>query len=561
MNVLQITVNDQTIDVDEPQGSLLDTLRYQLGLTSVKDGCSPQGQCGCCTVLVDGQARVSCVTPVRRVRGRSVTTVEGLDTDRREAWAGRFCDTGASQCGFCTPGIVMRLEALARAVDGADSSALPDLDQDEVEQGLLAHLCRCTGWQTIVEAACEHETSVSLASPVADRQWSAAAQRASLEGRTGQVVSAEIPVGRGGFAADTAPADCLVAVTDGDGQWVVGESLYEARLVAAKVQGRRTTVAPSWPIAVPDGQWVSTLRTTWVDGAYLETDASWCEPGGVPSPVEANGGAFGAKWSTADVESSSLDQPDVVGVSAAARRLADSYGRPVLALASREDVTRFGLKRPPVAGGVSADGTGVLRVARTPGAADAIAAGLAANPHLAEGVALSIEEVDVVGPPTSVRARASSWAEAVVLLSALSPGSSPGTAGDNSTTVVHSPDGAEARVSVDMGDGETNPSIDVSVSCGPVLDAVVLRSYCIGAAHMAWSWLTSESLAVDAEGNVHDLTVRSLGVLRAVDTPKVAVELVEGEGEPVNGSDAVFAAVAAAGWRAHGFPEAWPIGL
>ncbi len=555
MNVLQITVNGQLVDVAEPQGSLLDTLRYQLGLTSVKDGCSPQGQCGCCTVLVDGQARVSCVTPVRRIRGRSVETMEGLVPERKGEWAERFCATGASQCGFCTPGIIMRLEAIAR-----DSEVdVGSLDHSQVDQGLLAHLCRCTGWQTIVEAACGGETAVALAqSSDHERDLELAGRRATLEGGTPQVVSAEVPAGRGGFAADTVPADCLVAVIGDDGEWAVGESLFEARQQAGKVQGRRTTVSPSWPIAAPDGPWAATLQTTWVDGAYLETDAAWCEPGGVPASVEANGGAFGAKWPPdGGGVAASAEQPLGIRVADASRRLADRHGRTVLALASREDVTRFGLKRPPVAGGVAADGSGLLRVARTPGLADVIAAGLAANPELVDGSDLTVEEVDVAGPPTSARVRAAGWAEAIVLLSALANGTQ---GADRSSVTVRSPAGATAIASVTTDD-EGGVAIHIQVSCGPVLDAVVLRSYCIGAAHMAWSWLTAESLAVDDVGEVHDLTVRSFGVLRAVDTPPITVELAAGEGEPVNGSDAVFAAVAAAGWRALGRPAVLPAGL
>jgi aerobic-type carbon monoxide dehydrogenase small subunit (CoxS/CutS family)/predicted flap endonuclease-1-like 5' DNA nuclease len=138
---VEFTLDGRAVAVP-PTGSLLDALRERLGVTSVKDGCSPQGQCGCCTVLVDGQPRVSCVTPVGRVAGRSVTTVDGLvDADE---WASAFTSTGASQCGFCTPGIVVRLAAL----DPAKRES-----PDAVRQALLAHLCRCTGWQTIVEAA------------------------------------------------------------------------------------------------------------------------------------------------------------------------------------------------------------------------------------------------------------------------------------------------------------------------------------------------------------------------------------------------------------------------
>src|SRR6476661_1660272 len=95
------TCNGTSVAVDAfPGESLLSVLREQLGVVSAKDGCAPQGQCGCCTVLVDGDARVACVTPAVRVDGRAVTTVEGLDSATRDTLAGSFVDTGGSQCGF-----------------------------------------------------------------------------------------------------------------------------------------------------------------------------------------------------------------------------------------------------------------------------------------------------------------------------------------------------------------------------------------------------------------------------------------------------------------------------
>jgi aerobic-type carbon monoxide dehydrogenase small subunit (CoxS/CutS family) len=107
---IEFTVNGVRASVADDGCSLLEVLRDRIGIRSVKDGCSPQGQCGCCTVLIDGAARVACVTPARRVAGRAVTTIEGLDD--AEEWAESFYATGASQCGFCTPGIVVRLAAL-----------------------------------------------------------------------------------------------------------------------------------------------------------------------------------------------------------------------------------------------------------------------------------------------------------------------------------------------------------------------------------------------------------------------------------------------------------------
>ena len=110
---------------------------------------------------------------------------------------------------------------------------------------------------------------------------------------------------------------------------------------------------------------------------------------------------------------------------------------------------------------------------------------------------------------------------------------------------MRSPDGATATADVRLG---ADPRVTVEVWCGRVLDEVVLRSYCVGAAHMALGWVTSEGLAVDEAGAIHDLTIRSFGVLRAVDMPPVDVAVGTGEaagsGSPVNGSDAVFAAVA-----------------
>src|SRR6516165_10062616 len=136
---IPFVLNGEQVSADDGI-SLLDALRDELGCRSVKDGCSPQGQCGCCTVWVDGTPRVACVTPLRRVGGREVTTLEGLSDDLRTAWAEALVATGGSQCGFCTPGIVMRLATLGRS--GRSPTATTE---DQVDRALLAHLCRCTG--------------------------------------------------------------------------------------------------------------------------------------------------------------------------------------------------------------------------------------------------------------------------------------------------------------------------------------------------------------------------------------------------------------------------------
>ena len=504
---MKLHVDGVEVEVVDDRATLLDVLRDAAGVRSVKDGCSPQGQCGCCTVLVDGQPRVSCVTPVRRVRGRQITTVDGLPDDVRSAWGAAFTATGGSQCGFCTPGIICRFEGLrAKEVDRAD--------RETAAKALQAHLCRCTGWQPVVDAW------VAFGGP-APEVGPGAAARAGLEGGTPQNVGPEVALGGGGFADDTAPTDALVAVPDGEG-WVVAETRAEALRRAGKVQGRRTTADFAPPLELPTGEWVRTLRTSWVEPGYLETDAAWCVPGGEPASPLANGGAFGAK------------QTSEVG--AVARRLADEHGRSVRVLYSREDAVRRGPKRPPIAAGLRADGSGIVRVARTEGIAAAIRS-VASE--------LLVEEVDVAGPPTSSAIRGAGWVEALVLQGSLA--SEPGW--------VTAPDGGSALATI-ADDG----TVTVRVRAGDPLDETVLRSYCVGAAHMGLSWVTSEAIGVDESGEVHDLTIRSFGILRAVDTPRIDVVLDEADGPPVAAGDAVFAAVAAAAWRSAGFPGLWPVG-
>ncbi len=543
-----------------PGASLLDVLREDLEVHSVKDGCAPQGQCGCCTVLVDGEPRVACVTPVARVAGRSVTTLDGLDPGERARLADAFAATGGSQCGFCTPGIIVR--AAAATARGRDVTATAD-------RVLAAHLCRCTGWVTIREAF----DASSGDAPQVPRDLDAASQRAALEGGGPQRVARDVPLGEGGFADDTAPHGALVAVPlpphseapahEAAGlRWVVGESLVEARSSAGKVQGRRTTVSPAPPLdapAAPDGG--VAVATGWVEPAYLEPDASWCEPGGDPASPLANGGAFGGK----------LDSL----APSAARELADRLGRAVRVVYSREDVVRLGPKRPPIAATAvlrdrpSRDRRGGRRRSRAarrrnvrlrprhrrvvvddhgPGTADVAApAGLAARrTHAARRGRARRGRRRPRGLLRDDRA-------AAVLLDACAVEPASGAL-------------AGARVDVDAASGEAT-AVQVRVAAGDPLDEVTLRSYCVGAAHMALGWVLSEGLTVDPEtGDVLDLTIRSFGILRAQDMPSVDVTIVDDPGASrAAASDAVFAAVAAATWNAVAaatgvWPTRFPVG-
>ncbi|WP_419933393.1 2Fe-2S iron-sulfur cluster-binding protein [Candidatus Poriferisodalis sp.] len=504
-------------------------LRDRLGIESVLDGCSPQGQCGCCTVLVDDAPRVACVTPARRVAGRQVTTAAGLSASEQQRWAEAFLSCGATQCGFCTPGIVCRLVGHERR--GANLS-----DRTTVDKALAAHLCRCTGWQTIREAATHAAAPAERSTPAPERDQNAAARRAALEtGGPQQSVPASV-LGAFSFGADGAPAGTLTAVAGPSGEWHAAETLDQARRQAGKVQGRRTTLEPKPPIAIPKPppgtEWDVQLATCWTEPGYLETDAAWCEPGANPSDPLANGGAFGGKTNSPVREE--------------ARQLATELGQPVRVLWSREDVVRRGPKRPPLAAGLRADGSGVIRIARTAGAAEALRSAL---PDA------EIVEVDVPGPPTSMDLRAAVWAEAQMLASALNRLQS-GESLDAGTSTVEmtSPAGATARATINQA------GIEVKVDAGEPLDTTTLRSYVIGATHMAWSWVTSEALTVDAEGEVHDLTIRSFGIARSADTPEIEVTIQPPRQSPVPAGEAVFAAVAAATWLSRGAPAHLPTG-
>jgi xanthine dehydrogenase small subunit len=528
-----------------PGESLLSVLREQLGLASAKDGCAPQGQCGCCTVLVDGDARVACVTPAVRVDGRAVTTVEGLDSATRDALAGSFVGTGGSQCGFCTPGIVMRAASLL--AKGRTRRA-------DIDRGLAAHLCRCTGWQTVYEAV---DAAASGRVPGPRTDLDAAARRAELEGGGRQRVGVDVPLGGGGFADDVAPRDALVAVpcppgtsagaVDAAGmRWVVAESLAEARAEAGKVQGRRTTIDERPPLPAPDlPPGGVRLATGWVEPAYLEPDASWCEPGGEPSTPLANGGAFGGKESSP--------------VPAAARALADRLGRTVRVVFSREDVVRLGPKRPPIGAAAVYHRGGVdVRGRVADGGAIAFAGGV--TPYRLE-IRDQWESVPVAGPPVATDLRAVGIAELAVLVE----GALDEAGADRADLVADDrgagvlldscaavPGGARAGARVHLDGAGGLERVEVRVAAGDALDEVVLRSYAIGAAHMALGWVLSEGIAVDpGTGEVHDLTIRSFGVIRAKDTPAIDVAVVADDGAPQpRASDAVFAAVAAAAWNA-----------
>jgi carbon-monoxide dehydrogenase small subunit len=124
---------------------LLDVLRRTLGLTGTKEGCG-EGECGACTVIVDGIAVNSCLYPAYEIEGKSVITIEGLVSPRHKLSKIQqaFVDNGAIQCGFCTPGMIISAKALL------DSN--PNPSEEEIREAFQGNLCRCTGYVQIIEA-------------------------------------------------------------------------------------------------------------------------------------------------------------------------------------------------------------------------------------------------------------------------------------------------------------------------------------------------------------------------------------------------------------------------
>jgi aerobic carbon-monoxide dehydrogenase small subunit len=142
---IRFTVNGRAAEVRvAPMARLLDVLREELGLTGTKEGCG-EGECGACSVLLDGQLVDACLVPVSQARGASVTTVEGLGAeDRLGTLQQAFLETGGAQCGICTPGMLMAARAYLDAGGGPDEEA--------IREAIAGNLCRCTGYTKIIDA-------------------------------------------------------------------------------------------------------------------------------------------------------------------------------------------------------------------------------------------------------------------------------------------------------------------------------------------------------------------------------------------------------------------------
>ncbi|MCA9311607.1 MAG: selenium-dependent xanthine dehydrogenase, partial [Phycisphaerales bacterium] len=251
-----ITVNgiEHTYHGNEER-SLLEFLRRDLRILSPKDGCSPQAACGCCAVELDGKVVLGCVTAMKKALGGRVRTLEGLDGRVRDAFADGFASCGGAQCGFCTPGIVMR--AAARL----DEDPAPS--RETIEHDLRFHLCRCTGYRKIVE-------SIECAAAALRNGG-----RVALPQVNGGGVGERVPkygirsavLGERPYVADLAVEGMLhgaLRLSDHPRARVVTIDVSKARalpgvmgvFLASDVPGQRSVglIVPDWPLMVAEGE-------------------------------------------------------------------------------------------------------------------------------------------------------------------------------------------------------------------------------------------------------------------------------------------------------------------
>ncbi len=251
---MKLVLNGAPVSVDVAPGeSLLEVLREHCGLRSMKDGCAPEGSCGACTVIVDGRAVVSCAQPAARAADRQVTTLEGLPPDVRALWADSFAVAGAAQCGYCSPGIVMKAHALL------EREATPS--REVVARALAGNLCRCTGYVKIIDAI-EMVAAARRGEPAPQVE-----RGGGVGSRTVRWDARELALGDRPFVNDMSAAGMLHgALRFSDHPRAIVRRIDTARaaaspgvvsiVTAADVPGERSVglISRDWPVFVAEGE-------------------------------------------------------------------------------------------------------------------------------------------------------------------------------------------------------------------------------------------------------------------------------------------------------------------
>jgi xanthine dehydrogenase molybdenum-binding subunit len=243
------SLNGESVTVSGSHPHLLAALREELNITSAKDGCSPSGQCGCCTVLVDGKAIVSCQQSLSKIVGASIITLEGLPAEERKRYADAFAACGGLQCGFCIPGIIVRAKS---QIDKKGAA----LKREDMARHLGAHLCRCTGYVKVLDAI---EMIARGEKPVLIRTGGIGTRSMKYE-------AAELALGDRGYVDDIrisgmlhaalhftahARAEIVSIDTAAAGQAVGVDAVY----TAADIPGELLVgiIHKDWPVMIPVG--------------------------------------------------------------------------------------------------------------------------------------------------------------------------------------------------------------------------------------------------------------------------------------------------------------------
>jgi xanthine dehydrogenase molybdenum-binding subunit len=274
MPTVSFNLNGTGVTVDYDHGMhLLEVLREFCGITTVKDGCAPEGVCGCCTVLLDNRPALACLLSPDQVNGRSVTTLDGLPEALRRVLSNAFVQGGAIQCGFCTPGMVTRAAYLVERGLTADRT--------RIERALSGHLCRCTGWSRIVDAiqsageswsagdaspSSHPRPTAQLGGPV-PADGSAPESDVGVGASTGRYRGLELALGEKPFVADTRaegmlhaavvlsahPRATLLRIDAASAEAMPGVVRV---LTADDIPGQRHVglIVPDWPVMVAAGE-------------------------------------------------------------------------------------------------------------------------------------------------------------------------------------------------------------------------------------------------------------------------------------------------------------------
>ncbi|HEX6972943.1 MAG TPA: selenium-dependent xanthine dehydrogenase [Vicinamibacterales bacterium] len=251
---ISFTLNGRVRQAEVAEGeSLLDVLRERCGVVSPKDGCQPQGQCGACLALVDGLPKVTCAMPAVAANGREIITVEGLPREERADLARAFAATGAVQCGFCIPGIVLKASHLLR------TNRQPT--RHEIARAIDVHLCRCTGYVKIIDAI------ELLARVKRGKPWPDPVTTSGVGERAPRFQGAELALGDRLYIADMQRTDMLhgAVVLAAHARALVraidtsrAKALHDvvAVLTAADVPGARWNglIERDWPCLVAVGE-------------------------------------------------------------------------------------------------------------------------------------------------------------------------------------------------------------------------------------------------------------------------------------------------------------------